>query len=252
MITLENALFAMTAIDRSSPVPLYFQLKQLLMGKIQGGDWTPGTLIPSELELQETYSLSRTTVRQTLSELVNEGYLTRQRGRGTFITQPKIAYDPSRGIQINEYMDEYGVEMGWRVLEQGWVNAAQHVADALNVRAGTRVFCLQRLRLAGQEVIGYHLAYTPERIAARINSTHVATGDSLHYLNGVIKEVRIERTLEATLAHDRDRKLLSVERNSPILQMDGVVMDNDGAVLEYLYARFRGDRFRSIPTIRRG
>jgi len=234
----------MTAIDRSSPVPLYFQLKQLLLGKIQGGEWTPGTLIPSELELQETYSLSRTTVRQTLSELVNEGYLTRQRGRGTFITQPKIAYDPSRGIQINEYMDEYGVELGWRLLEQGWMNASQQVAEALQLRAGSRIFCLQRLRLAGQEVIGYHLAYTPERIAARVDASKLTVGDSLNYLNGVIKDVRIARTLEATLAQDRDRKLLSVERGSPILQMDRLVIGSDDTVLEYLYARFRGDRFK--------
>jgi DNA-binding GntR family transcriptional regulator len=69
-------------------------------------------------------------------------------------------------------------------------------------------------------------------------------GDSLNYLNGVIKDVRIERTLEATLAHDRDRKLLSVERGSPVLQMDRRVIGADDTVLEYLYARFRGDRFK--------
>ena len=75
-------------IDRSSPLPLYYQLKQILLEKIESGLWSPGDLIPSEHELQETYGVSRTTVRQTLSDLVHEGVLVRHRGRGTLSRNP--------------------------------------------------------------------------------------------------------------------------------------------------------------------
>ena len=63
----------MQTLDRSSPLPLYFQLKQILLERIEQGEWQPGDLMPGEQDLQDTYGLSRTTVRQTLGDLVNEG-----------------------------------------------------------------------------------------------------------------------------------------------------------------------------------
>src|SRR5690606_14843251 len=80
-------------LQRSSPVPLYQQLKLLLADRIQRGVWKPGELIPGEHELQAIHRLSRTTVRQALQELEREGYVTRHRGRGTFVAQPGAVHD---------------------------------------------------------------------------------------------------------------------------------------------------------------
>jgi ABC-type glycerol-3-phosphate transport system substrate-binding protein len=85
----------MTAIDRDIPVPVYYQLKQLLKEQIQNGDLPPGGKIPTEEELCARYNLSRTPVRQALKELVVEGLLTRSPGRGTFVAQPSSSDAPT-------------------------------------------------------------------------------------------------------------------------------------------------------------
>src|SRR5512146_63413 len=73
-----------TSVDRKSPIPLYYQLYRLLLDKIEDGEWKPGDLVSSEKELSEQHGLSRITIRQTLQRLVTDGYLYRERGRGTF------------------------------------------------------------------------------------------------------------------------------------------------------------------------
>jgi GntR family transcriptional regulator len=235
-------------LDRESPVPLYFQLKQLLMARIEAGDWTPGTLIPSEQELQDTYDLSRTTVRQTLSELVAEGLLMRQRGRGTFIAQPKVSYTPASGVAFSNFVDDRGVELAWRLLERGWGAASPPVAEMLGVAAGSRVYSIQRLRLAEADgdAIGYHVAYLIPEAADAIEEAALTTGDSFQYLRAYagMTDARIDRTLEARAADDRDRRLLGLERGAPVLQLERRLIDAAGKPIEYLHARFRGDRFK--------
>ena len=85
-------------LERSSPLPLYHQLKEILSTKIRRGEWKAGDLIPGEQELQSTYALSRTTARQALRELELDGVLTRHRGRGTFVARPKLVCDTGSAV----------------------------------------------------------------------------------------------------------------------------------------------------------
>ena len=80
----------MRTFDKDVPVPLYYQLKEIIREDIERGRLSPGRSIPSERELVDRYNISRMTVRQAISELVVEGYLYRQRGKGTFVAEPKI------------------------------------------------------------------------------------------------------------------------------------------------------------------
>lgn len=237
-------------IDRKSPLPLYFQLKQILLDKIQSGEWKPGELIPGELLLEEQYQVSRTVVRQTLSELVIEGYLTRHRGKGTFIAQPKVAYDPARRLELNDYMEQQGVVLSWRLIDRGLVEAPPHIADILRVADGAQVYCLRRLRLAGSDAIGHHTAYLPQRLVSYIDEAQLCAGESLSYLmrHPSLGDPRVERTLEASLAEKEDAELLGVKRQSPILHLERLVTDAEGKPIEFLVARFRGDRFKFQMT----
>ena len=81
-----------TSIERESPIPLYYQLKQLLVERIKHNELQPGDIFPTEEQLQKKYQLSRTTVRQALKELEIEGLISRHRGRGTFVSRPKISH----------------------------------------------------------------------------------------------------------------------------------------------------------------
>src|SRR5260221_10459477 len=80
----------MPTLERSNPLPLYYQLKEVLRHQIQAGHLAPHTAIPSEPELVARYHVSRATVRQALTELVNEGLLYRQHGKGTYVCEPRV------------------------------------------------------------------------------------------------------------------------------------------------------------------
>src|SRR4030042_6647324 len=80
----------MALLDSNNPIPLYYQLKLRIESQINSGAWKPGDRVPSESVLEEQFQVSRTTVRQALSELVNQGLLTRIQGKGTFVAQPRI------------------------------------------------------------------------------------------------------------------------------------------------------------------
>lgn len=233
----------MPTIDRNSRMPFYFQLKQILLTKIQSGEWKPGELIPSEHTLEEQYQVSRTTIRQTLSELVVEGYLVRQRGRGTFIAQPKVAYDPARRLDLNDYMEQQGVLLDWRLVDCEVSEAPARIHDILQSK---KLIRLRRLRLAGQEVIGYHIAYIPSAAESYIEESQLCVGESLSYLlkHPLMAQPEVERTLEASLAEKLDVELMGVKRNTAVLHMERLVRGSDGTPIEYLVARFRGDRFK--------
>ena len=77
-------------IDKSSPIPVYYQLKEDILKKIREGVWKVGQCIDSERELSENYGVSRMTIRQALGELVQEGILVREKGKGTFVCEPKV------------------------------------------------------------------------------------------------------------------------------------------------------------------
>jgi len=79
-------------LDKSTPIPLYFQLKEIIKDKIDSGKLKPGDILPSERELSQVYQISRPTIRQALKELVNEGLLYREKGKGTYVSKPKINY----------------------------------------------------------------------------------------------------------------------------------------------------------------
>lgn len=77
-------------IDKQAPIPLYYQLKQQILRHISEGTLQFGDLLPSEAEICEKLKISRPTVRQAMGDLTAEGYLTRQKGKGTFVARPKI------------------------------------------------------------------------------------------------------------------------------------------------------------------
>lgn len=236
----------MSVLDRNSPVPLYYQLKTILIERIHNNEWSTGAMFPGEQELQDEYELSRTTVRQTLSEMVNEGYLVRHRGKGTFVAKPKVTYNPTTSLELTEYMHKQGVSLGWRLLSSDWANADATVARMLNLPEQAPVWCMRRLRLVGEDAIGYHFAYVPKAYASHLDTKALEKGDSLDYIKQLpqMANCRVERTLEARLSDKLEADLLGMPKGAPVLYMERVVYSSDDEPLEFLQAAFHGDRFR--------
>jgi len=236
----------MASIERNSPIPLYYQLKQVLVDRIASGEWRPGDMLPTEEKLTEEYNLSRTTVRQALKELELEGLISRYRGRGTFVARPKLSHSPDPHYSLTDFLLQQGAQPGWRILSTEWLPVPAEVAKRLEIKPGTDVYCLRRLRLADDEPIGYHIAYVVPAFAEAIEVVRQAQGGSLHYLSGGNHLVgsTATRIIEAVPAPAQVAEMLEIDTGSPLLQIRRVVVSRDGRPIEELQAMYRGDRFQ--------
>lgn len=240
-------------LQRSSHIPLYHQLKLLLVDRIQRGEWRPGELIPGEHELQDIYKLSRTTVRQAMQDLEREGFVTRHRGRGTFVAPPRPPHTaaPPPASVTHELLAQ-GITPGWRVLAAQQRPAPPDVAARLQLPVDAPVFTTRRLRLADGRPLGYLEANVPATLLEAIDPELLATGGSLDYLRarGLLKGSQTERTLVAAAASEVEAGLLELPVGAPVLKIHRVVIGADGRPVEDYCGTFRGDRlrYRVSPT----
>lgn len=233
-------------IDRESPIPLYYQLKRLLQTKIESGELKPGDIFPTEQQIQETYAVSRTTVRQALSELEDEGKITRHRGRGTFVSKPKVSHSPMPHPDLTDHMTLQGLVLGWRLLASDWVLPSENLRKLLQVGGEQKVFRLERLRLEQEEVIGYHIAHVAPNFAGVVDEQVFTEGGSLRYLRNltVLDQCIANRTLEAIPATERIAALMEVALDTPLLRVQRIIHTPDGEPVEAFMGVYRGDRFR--------
>lgn len=236
----------MTPLDRNSPVPLYYQVKQSLLEKLENGFWKPGDLVPSEQELQETFGVSRITVRQALSELTREGRFERHRGQGTFVASKQLVHNPSKRISITELMREQGIEPEWKVRQRDFVTPLPAVQERLGVRSNAKIYFVDFLLSADKEPIGRHLTYLTKPVAESGNIASLSDDDLGAFFRTLPNQdgIQISRTIQAVPASSEEAKLLNVRAGFPILSIEVIYSDKNGTPIEYLRANYRGDRFK--------
>ena len=232
-------------IDRRSPVPFYFQLKQLIRDEITGERWLPGERIPSEHALCDHFSVSRTTVRQALAELESEGLLVKLKGRGTFVAEPRSSswfLQSSHGF--HDEATRAGHEVTSRVLRREVEALPQWAALALDLPAGSNGMTLERLRSVDGELVMYVESHLLEELADVVLETELETGS----LYGALKAQRgLEvaggrRVVEATTARDELASLLQIEPGAAVLQVQAVSWDASLRPFECYRAWHRSDR----------
>jgi GntR family transcriptional regulator len=244
------------SINFDSHIPYYIQLMDILREKIQNAEWLPGDQIPGEQDLCEHYQVSRTVVRQALRELDYEGVITRHKGKGTFISLPKISEGLVQKLTgFYQDMVERGLKPGSKVLHQNINPAGEKVARFLEIEPGINVIDIERLRFINDEPIQLVTTYIPFEICPGLASVDLANRSLYEYLE---KECGIyiakgHRYIEAVLANEREAELLGIERGAPLLMLDSVSYSEDGRPIEYYHALHRGDRSRfEVELVRLG
>ena len=240
--------FANVKIDKSTPVPLYYQLKTAILSMIKNGDLKPGDMIPAELDLGDMYGLSRTTIRQAICELVNEGHLYRIKSKGTYVSKPKITQGFMQTVEtFDEQMKKMGLTPRTELLKLEMILPSSEVAEALKVTMDTRIVHLLRRRYANDEAILYVDNYMiPEcmpLIAAGLDEKglYATLATDLH-----LRLVHFIRQIEATLATEYDSEMLSVCIGHPIQIASSVGYNSDGLPIEYAIVHYRGDKNKFI------
>jgi len=236
----------MTTLDRNSPVPLYYQVKQILLEKLDNGTWKPGDLVPSEQELQETYGVSRITVRQALTELTHEGRFERHRGQGTFVANKPLIHNPAKRISISELMRQQDIEPEWHIRQRDFVTPLPNIQEQLKVRSNSKVYYVDFLLSADKEPIGRHLTYLTKAVAESGNVASLSDEELGSFFRALPNRTgtQVNRTVQAVSASSDEAKLLKVRTGHPILSIEVTYSDMNGTPIEHLRANYRGDRFK--------
>ncbi|MFK0000864.1 GntR family transcriptional regulator [Paenarthrobacter sp. NPDC090522] len=238
------------ATDVVPGAPKYYVLKTEVLALISG--LQPGTLIPTERALAETYKTSRTTVRQAISELVAEGKLGRVQGHGTFVAPPKMTHVR----QLTSFSDDarsQGLRPDSKLLALAVVRADADVAAHLGLDHGDPVTRLERIRLIDGEPLAHEVACLPGKLP-RFKG-NLSKASSLYAALADVYGIRIsdvEDTVETALAGPGDVQLLGIEMGAPLLVVHRLGRDAAGRPVEWTRSAFRGDRFRFVSRVKSG
>ena len=236
------------ALDRNLYVPLYHQLKEILLEEIRSGKLKPEDRLPSEDEVAAAYHVSVITVRRTLSDLASAGYLRRERGRGTFISHPPVSQGPRELTSFTHEMTTRGFRPSSRVVAQKVVDADAVVAGNLRLSEGAEVFLLRRVRLADGEPMGIQTAYIPLSLApglAHADFSAASLYDVLRERFGLVAADARE-THSAVLIPADDAAVLHVPQGSAGIAGRRMTFLADGRPLEFVVSIMRGDRYEIV------
>ena len=234
-------------IDKGSPVPYYYQLRQLLERAVADRALVPGEQIPTEAALCERYDVSRTVVRQALSDLERTGLVTRLKGKGTFVSQPKVSeYVAQTLTSLYEDLSARGERLETKVLRLEVEPVSPHVARMLELGESEQIVLLERLRFLRGEPLVVTTAYMPYSVCAPLLALDMSERSLFEAYERELglKLHRGTRAIEARAADAEVAQMLQVNEGAPILAFTGVTYLENGRPIEYFIGLHRGDRSR--------
>jgi len=236
------------SIEKNSPVPYYHQLKLYLKREIESGNWSPEQKLPSEAEFCTHFDISRTVVRQAIKELQSEGYLSTEKGKGTFIARPKIIEGFVQSLTgFYGEMVKRGYKVTTHILKQELTPASRTVAEALEVELHTPVIMLSRLRMLNDEPSVYVTTYIPQDVCPMLLEADLENKslyDFLEHCGCGLMIHKGKRYISVSMANEYEASLLHMEVGAPLIELDSVTYLKNGRPLEYFHALHRGDRTR--------
>ena len=237
----------MPLLNRSNRIPLYIQLKEEIIEKIEEGKWKPGDAIPTESELQKLYKISRITVRQALGELVSSGTLALIQGKGTFVAEPKLEPIRPALTSFTKDMAEQGNRTSSRVLNFDEVKATDRLKRIFKNPNLDMLQVLERVRLVDGVPVGIHKSYLNLGVLPGINlEKYDLVKGSLYEalrLEGAVMGPA-EETIEAGQANAVEADLLDIPAGSPVLLISRTTYLKSGDVFEYVKMVYRGDKYK--------
>lgn len=244
--TLPGDLFI--DLDRSGPIPLYFQIANHIEGAILDGTLPPGARLENEISLGQRLGLSRPTVRRAIQNLVDKGLLVRRRGIGTQVVHGHV----TRRVELTSLYEDLARDdrrPSTTIVLHEVVPAAGLVAANLGVEIGSEVLHLKRLRLADGVPLAILENHLPAPFA-RLSPDELLTHGLYQVLRSKGVSIRVARqNIGARRAGLAEGALLEIEGNGPVLTMDRIAYDNSGRAVEYGHHLYRPDLYSFEITL---
>lgn len=242
-----------TGLDETAARPLYLQLRDTILRKIDSGEYPAHQRLPSERELSRVFRVSRITVRQALAELVQTGRVYTRVGKGTYVSDPTARQPLGSLFGFSESVRWYGRVPSSSLLEAGLIPADRTIAARLQLSPGEEVVRLRRVRKADDVPVVIELTHLPHAVCPGL--LQKISGDvSLYALleeSYGLKMASAEVMLEAALADETEAALLRIGRPAAVLRMEQVSHAADGRPVEFTRSTYRGDGYRFNATLHR-
>lgn len=235
----------MQPIDKTSSIPYYVQLAEMLRQEISSHQ-SPGEVyqLPSENELAGLHGITRATVRRALDVLERDGWIYREKGRGSFAAVRRVEHELTQLVSTTEDMRKRGWSLTTRLISIEQIPATAKISRALELPEGSLCYKLCRLRMVDGEPISLQTPYLPVERCPNLEEHDLTR--SLYRLLETTYGLRLwagQETLRARCVLPHEQELLQVSKGSPVMYMERVTYAVGGEAVEYLEAVWRGDRY---------
>ncbi|MEA4928915.1 MAG: GntR family transcriptional regulator [Candidatus Limiplasma sp.] len=242
-----DAYFLRQQVHKDTPIPLYYQIKEILLGYIKNSDM--GSVIPTETELCNLYGVSRPTIRQAMRELEMSGLIYRQKAKGSFVAEPKVEQEITTYFEdFEERMRRHGNTVRKEVIEFATIPADEVVARKLQLQLNDSVYKLRTVRYADDIPMVLTLSFLPAALFSTLTRADVEqnTVRQLIAREHTIKQCR--KTFEVKLASDFETQLFGLKRVECLQYLETICFAGDGKPLEYTMERYRSDKSKFTIT----
>ena len=222
-------------LENDIAIPLYSQLKDRIISAINNDELKYGEKIPTEIEIMEQYNVSRITVRRAIEELVEEGYLIKKQGKGTFVIKNKIerkltySYENTQPISFTKELELNNIIPSAQVIDLKIIDPIEEFNKMLNINLNDKLIYMKRLRLANNiptaiEINYFSYTYFEELLNKNLTGSlyKILEEDFKVFPN---KNLKLE--LEVVKANDEQSKLLNIPISEPLFLFFGITADNN-------------------------
>jgi len=246
----------MSDLLQTQDEPLYVKFQDIIMKKIEAGEFLPGEKLPSERVLAEMYGINRMTVKSAINALVTKGYLYRLQGKGTF-AQKKDFHRLNLGLLnepgntgITARVKSQGVKISNKILTKGILSGSRYFSSRLEIDLDAPVYSLHRIRYGNEEPIAVEYTYVPYRHFPGIELIDFKNVSLYDYMDSKGRmPISFEQKFQIIEVSKKEAKYLELEQGQVVYYFEMIGMDESNTVVEYTENFTRTDKAEFLFTI---
>lgn len=229
-------------------VPLHHQIGRLLRARILSQEWAPGEKIPTEVELADTFGVSRTTIRQAIHPLVQDNLLVRHRAKGTYVPTNSVLETRDRLVFANQLL---GYQANSRLVHAETASASTRVADVLQIERFAAVRRFVRVETVDDEPVAVVINFVKPKFAKRIRKRDLQRRSMIECLRSRagVRIGRVHISASAVMPDEEIAGLLHSDLTYPVLLVLVVAENDENVPVQAAYGYYRSDRVRFEQTL---
>ncbi|AGX41973.1 GntR family transcriptional regulator [Clostridium saccharobutylicum] len=234
----------MIKIDKNSTIPLYVQLMNILIEKIQN-EMDENDKLDSERDICKKYEVSRTTVREALDELEKNKYIYKVQGKGNFIFPRVVEQDLIKVSSFTEEMKKHGKKPTSKLLNFEIIEASNKISKKLKIEENELVFKISRIRIADDTPMMYEITYLPYERFEKLTKEMIEEVPLYELLKNIfnVNIISAEEVIESVLINKLESIYLEIPQGQAGLKVERIAYEQKG-IIEYTITIARGDKYR--------